>query len=125
MKQPGLGSLSGAIAGPTPGRADMVPADVRPESFVIPADVVAAAGDGNNEAGYEMLAKVFKNGRARVIPRHRKASGGLVPIAVSHGEMLLEPEEVEAAGGPEVVRKFCDMIRKDWIAKLKELPKPR
>ena len=129
MKQPGLGSAimkRGPIAGPTPGRADVVPVDVPEGSYVIPADVVSAAGQGNSESGYQNLTKTFSKFRRRSIPRPRRfADGGLVPIAASHGEFLLSPEEVDAIGGPDVLDRFVKQVRADYRQHLAKLPGPR
>jgi hypothetical protein len=123
----GLGALrqTGAVRGPTPGRADAVPADVPEGSYVIPADVVSAAGQGNTDAGYERLSGLFRSRVRRGIPRPRRADGGIVPIAVSHGEMILSPEEVEAAGGPAVLDGLVKTIRDDYRRHLAKLPGPR
>lgn len=43
---------------PMTGRADTVPAMLSGGEYVIPADVVAMLGDGNNEAGGKILDKL-------------------------------------------------------------------
>jgi hypothetical protein len=60
------------LGGPTDGMADQIPANIEGEQeaalshgeFVVPADVVADMGNGNNEAGaaklYEMMERVRK-----------------------------------------------------------------
>jgi len=103
----------------------MVPADVPSGSYVIPADVVSAAGHGNTESGFQSLSGLFKSKVGRGIPRPRRADGGIVPISVSHGEMILSPEEVEAAGGPAVLDKLVKTIRDDYRRHLAKLPGPR
>jgi hypothetical protein len=54
-----LSPVIGAINTPTPGRADAHPTHVPPGSYVMPADVVSAIGEGNTAAGQQMLAKMF------------------------------------------------------------------
>jgi len=49
---------------PATGRADTVPAYLSEGEFVIPADVVAMLGDGNNDAGAKILEKVLDQIRA-------------------------------------------------------------
>ena len=49
----------GAINTDTPGRADSHPTHVPPGSYVMPADIVSAIGEGNTAAGQQMLAKMF------------------------------------------------------------------
>ena len=46
---------SGLLASTGSGRKDILPRDVEPGSYVIPADVVAALGDGNTLAGGKVL----------------------------------------------------------------------
>lgn len=125
MKQAGLGApiKTGPIAGPTPGRADAVPVDVPTGSYVIPADVVSALGQGNTAAGHAYLDQKFPK---RSIPRPRRmATGGLVPIAASDGEHVLDPEQVEAAGGPEFLDRLVKQIRAEYRKHLASLPGPR
>lgn len=129
MKQPGLGAARmarGPIKGPTPGRADQVPVDVPSGSYVIPADVVSALGEGNSQAGHKALSGMFKPRKFKNIPSPRKmASGGIVPIAASDGEHVLSAEEVEAAGGPDVLDAFVRRVRAEYRDHLGRLPGPR
>lgn len=125
MKQLGLGSLaSGAITGPTPGRADAVPADVEEQSYVIPADVVSALGEGNTTAGHQVLKSLFQPKAFKAIPRPMKR-GGSVAVAVSDGEHILSPAEVQAAGGPQVLDRFVKDIRAAYRKHLSKLPGPK
>ena len=58
----------GPLPGPTPGRADKVHTEVEDGSHILSADCVAALGDGNTEAGYAKLMKMFPHsgpGRAK------------------------------------------------------------
>lgn len=43
---------------PLTGRADTIPAVLSGGEYIIPADVVAMLGDGNNEAGGKILDKL-------------------------------------------------------------------
>jgi hypothetical protein len=54
-----MSPVIGAINTPTPGRADAHPTHVPPGSYVMPADIVSALGEGNTAAGQKMLAKMF------------------------------------------------------------------
>jgi hypothetical protein len=47
--------VTGGVRGKTGGRADALPVDVPAGAYVIPADVVAAFGEGNTEAGMHAL----------------------------------------------------------------------
>lgn len=61
------------IAGETKGQDDKIPAVLSDGEFVIPADVVADLGDGNNDAGAKELYKFMSN-----IRKHKR--GGQVNL---------------------------------------------
>lgn len=116
---------AGPVPGETTGRSDKLPIDVEAGSFVIPADIVAALGDGNSEAGYVHLNKVFGAATPRL------ARGGTaVPIKISHGEYVVPPETVARIGkgdmdmGHRSLDKFVLGVRKQNIHKLSKLPPP-
>ena len=117
------GGIVGPLSGVTPGRADKLPVDVPAGSHVIPADVVAALGDGNSNAGLVVLDKKF--GRKR-----RAAGGRVVPCALSDGEYIVSPEEVMAAGGGDPRRghaaldHFIVSTRQRYQSHLAKLPGP-
>lgn len=129
MKQPGLGAARmarGPIKGPTPGRADQVPVDVPSGSYVIPADVVSALGEGNSEAGHKLLEGIGRSKKFKRIPSPRKmAAGGIVPIAASDGEHILDADQVEALGGPDGCDAFVKTVRAQYRDHLGRLPGPR
>ena len=112
---------SGLLAGGTPGRADKVPVGVRSDSFVIPADVVSALGEGNSESGAEILARMFKTEPAA------DDVGEHVGIVASHGEFILSPEAVAEIGhgslsaGHKVCHRFVLEVRREHIASLRKL----
>lgn len=110
-------SVTGGIRGKTGGREDALPIDVPAGAYVIPADVVAALGGGNTEAGMHALDKKF--GR-----RQRRAAGGRVPILISDGEYVLSPAAVEAAGGNDRLDELVVNTRKAYARHLAELPEP-
>jgi hypothetical protein len=110
-------AITGGIRGKTGGREDALPVDVPAGAYVIPADVVAALGGGNTEAGMHALDKKF--GR-----RQRRAAGGRVPILISDGEYVLSPEAVEAAGGNDRLDELVVNTRKAYARHLAELPGP-
>lgn len=60
------------LMGYTKGQADKIPADLSDGEYIIPADVVAHIGDGNNMAG----GKEFD----RLVKTIRKAKGGKVTL---------------------------------------------
>ena len=125
----GLGGLvTGPLHSDIPGRTDALPIDVPEGSYVIPADVVSALGQGNTMAGQKALkAKLSPKGPAkfRSIPRPQKANGGAVPIAAAGGEYVCSPEEVAAAGGHDVLDALVERVRAENIQHLASLPGPR
>jgi hypothetical protein len=120
---------AGMISGPTPGRADRVPMKVRNRSFVIPADIPSALGQGNSQAGAEILSRMFATRRAD--GGDVENEGDDVPIRASHGEFLVDPETVREIGhgslaaGYRVLEKFVLRVRKEHIATLKGLKGPQ
>jgi hypothetical protein len=107
---------TGALTGDTPGRADQLPVTVPDGSHVIPADVVAALGDGNNAAGQRVLSHMF--------PAKLASGGATVPIAASDGEFIVSPDAVDRAGGHDVLNHFITHTRKMYAHKLTKLPGP-
>jgi len=79
MTQPGNNPIHAALGtqvrGPGTGRSDEVPAMLSPDEYVIPADVVAALGDGSSNAGAKKLADLVVGTRAK----YRKKLGSLPP----------------------------------------------
>lgn len=116
----------GGVRGKTGGRADKLPVDVPAGAYVIPADVVAALGDGNTEAGMARLDKQFSAARGM-------AAGGraeVVPIQISDGEFVVSPAAVAALGGGdegyghEVLDEFVTQTRAAYADHLQNLPGP-
>ena len=50
-----------AVSGPGDGQSDDIPAMLADGEFVIPADVVAALGNGSNKAGADKLYEMMHN----------------------------------------------------------------
>lgn len=117
----------GGVRGKTGGRADKLPVDVPAGAYVIPADVVAALGDGNTEAGMARLDRQFPAARGY-------AAGGRaepVPIQISDGEFVVSPAAVAALGGGdegyghEVLDEFVTQTRAAYADHLQNLPGPQ
>lgn len=110
--------LTGAVRGKTGGRSDKLPVSVPGGSYVIPADVVAALGEGNSEAGHHWLekrmGKQMKNG----------GRSGAVPILISDGEFVVPPDAVGRAGGHDALDQFVTRVRTAYADHLKGLPGP-
>ncbi len=115
---------SGALRHHGPGRVDDLPINVPGETFVIPSDVVSAIGQGNTEAGFHALEKMYPP------PPVKRAEGGKVPIVAAGGEYLVHPDHVKKIGGGDLKRghkaleDFVKIMRKKTIKKLKSLPGP-
>ena len=133
---------SGFMHGLTAGRADHVPVSVRANSYVIPADVVSALGQGNSIAGAHALSAMFKMGPygtpAVGMPHATKthlADGGTAgpttDIAISDGEFTVPPEKIADIGGGNIDRghnvldAFVKHVRKNNIKTLRKLPGPK
>lgn len=120
----------GPVRGHGPGRTDRYPLQVYSGSYVIPADIVSALGEGNTEAGYEVVARTFMpDGNLSKTP----ASGNMgraVPVIVAGGEFILPPWAVAQAGDGDVDRghaeldRFVKAHRRRTISHLRKLPGP-
>jgi hypothetical protein len=135
---------AGALDGKTPGRADQLPIDVPNGSHVIPADVVAALGDGNTRSGFHVLHQLFPNsnmskgGKVKTtkgfnfgkVSSLSLAKGGTVGINASDGEYVVIPEDVARVGrgdtehGHNILDRFIVHTRKKYAHKLTRLPGP-
>jgi hypothetical protein len=69
-----------AVTGPGDGQSDDIPAMLADGEFVIPADVVAALGNGSTKAGSDALYEMMHSIRARARKGHPK---NLPPPAMS------------------------------------------
>jgi hypothetical protein len=143
---------SGYLHGSTPGRADAILTTAPGGSHVIPADVTSGLGEGNSSAGAKIMERLLrtgphgiampKSGRGMGMPRapapyREAATGGDVdddesqtPVALSHGEFVISPQQVRAIGGGDLKlgHKILDdwiiAMRKQIIAMMKKLPGP-
>lgn len=105
------------------GRTDHLPMNVPSGSYVIPADIVSALGEGNTMAGFRILNEVF--GEQQV--------GDQEPteIIAAGGEYVVSPESVARIGGGnlenghEILDDFVKKYRAQTVQTLKTLPGPR
>lgn len=148
-------SHEGMLNSSIPGRTDKLPMKVKAGSYVLPADIPSALGQGNTMAGGEILKKMFNSGPYGLSTmkgggggrRGKKlfaeggeaeaevgAEGGEddhVPIIAAGGEYIIPPEVVQDIGhgnmkaGHDVLDKFVLKIRKHHIETLKKLPGPK
>jgi hypothetical protein len=127
--QPHIGAIRSAVA----GRTDHLPMHVPSGSYVIPADIVSAMGEGNTEAGFGILnASLQKYG----ISPQTYAKGGAaadpkVPIVAAGGEYVIPPEVVTEIGrgdidvGHQELDDFVKKTRRQLIKTLQKLPGPK
>ena len=141
--------FTGPLHSEVAGRTDHIMSHVPSGSYVIPADIVSAVGEGNSLNGLKILAKQFS-----ASPRNApggpwtatsgpwgssmpRASGGVaghdhkpVPVALAGGEFVIHPEDVARVGGGDVKRghkildAFVKSKRAETIKTLKKLPNP-
>ena len=119
--------FTGPIHSPVAGRTDHLPVHVPSGSYVIPADVVSAHGEGNTVAGFKVMRRIFGGTpyggsgapygqgagpygqKAETTPyggsggpyNEKLATGGsagTVPVIVAGGEMILNPDQVRRVG---------------------------
>lgn len=146
-------SKAGLVNSASAGRADKVPGAVKAGSYVMPADVVSAMGQGNTMAGARVLNSLMgqspfganaakapaaraSRGRGMTAQRMKKfADGGStdseVPVNVSGGEFIFPPEAVAEIGGGdidyghEILDALALQARQKNIKHLTKLPPPR
>lgn len=118
------GPIHSAVA----GRTDHLPMTLRAGSYVIPADIISAMGEGNTNAGFKVAKSIFSS----TMPH--KADGGPVegvPIVAAGGEYVVAPSDVMALGdgdmdvGHKALDEFVKTMRKKTISVLKALPGPK
>lgn len=138
----------GPIHSPVAGRTDHLPMHVKSGSYVIPADIISAMGEGNTMAGFKSAKMIFQGtpyakGQAYGQPSTPygadlpKAAGGaaemedFVPIIAAGGEYVITPEEVMMIGGGDldhghkVLDAFVKKMRAKTIKTLQKLPGPK
>lgn len=101
----------GFLHSAVPGRTDKLPISVKGGSYILPADHVAALGQGNSLAGANLVNKMFKMGpygtslgglhAAKAAAPHLNLSAkppSLKPLKFAHGGHG-KPTKIIAAGG--------------------------
>jgi hypothetical protein len=118
----------GPIHSNVAGRTDHLPMHVENGSYVIPADIISAMGEGNSMAGFKVAQQIFGPSALKK-PAGGKAEG--IPIVAAGGEYILTPEQVVALGkgslesGQKVLDAFIKTFRKKTIKILSQLPGPK
>lgn len=137
---------TGPIHSAVAGRTDHLPMHVPSGSYVIPADIVSAAGEGNTMAGFRIMRRIFggmpysgeenpygQSDTPYNEPLPGKAAGGAatVPIVAAGGEHVVSPEQVMQVGngdletGHRVLDEFVKRMRKETVKTLQNLPPPK
>ena len=112
----------GPIHSAVGGRTDHLAMKVPEGSYVVPADVVSALGQGNTLSGQKVLQGVF--------PEGTKPKKGTVPIMAAGGEHVIHPDAVKRIGGGDI-NKGHNLLdawvvaeRKKNVKTLSRLPGP-
>lgn len=131
-----------------PGRTDKLPISVQGGAYVLPADHVAALGQGNSLAGANTVNKMFKMGpygmplggakMAKASAPHlnlraHMARGGHqknVPIIAAGGEIVIPPDKIIArfgnlAKGHKALDRWVIETRKNHVKTLRKLKPPK
>jgi hypothetical protein len=121
--QPGY---SGHLLSDIAGRTDEIPLEVSSGSYIVPADIVSALGEGNTLAGTKIIQQMFPSES----PTLQFSAGGRVPIIVAGGEFALSPEQVAKIGGGDLnaghaaLDEWVKAVRAHTIQTLQSLPGP-
>lgn len=122
----------GPIHSPVAGRTDHLPMHVPSGSYVIPADIISAMGEGNTMAGFKIMNSIVDQYGG--LPKAYAAGGYTgenVPIVAAGGEYVIAPETVTAMGdgdmdhGHKELDAFVKKMRAKTIKTLKGLPGPK
>lgn len=126
--KPHIGPIHSAVA----GRTDHLPMHVPSGSYVIPADIISAMGEGNTMAGFKIMNDITK--MYGDLPK-AFASGGetgeKVAIVAAGGEYVIPPEIVVSIGGGDMevghaeLDDFVKKMRAKTVKTLKSLPGPK
>jgi hypothetical protein len=152
IKKPKMGKIHvGPIHSPVAGRTDHLNMHVKSGSYVIPADIISAMGEGNTMAGFRVAKNIFAQpfygsskagaglpytggGLPYGVPSPGKAEGGevdSVPIVAAGGEYVIDPKDVIRIGkgsmddGHKILDHFVEGFRARTIKTLKNLPGPK
>jgi hypothetical protein len=123
----------GPIHSTVAGRTDHLPVHVASGSYVIPADIVSAMGEGNSMAGFKVSDKIFRDPEGDREPHKNPAFADTetVPVVVAGGEYIISPQDVIYLGGGSMedghrsLDEFVKQYRQKTIQTLKSLPGPK
>lgn len=119
--------FTGPLKAPVAGRTDHLPIHVPSGSYVVPADIVSAIGEGNTETGFAILDHMIKIRSNGAEPK----TGSPVPIVAAGGEYVIPPIAVMNFGGGDMdsghkaLDEWVKSERVKTIKTLKKLPGPK
>lgn len=131
---------TGPIHSPVAGRTDHLPMHVPSGSYVIPADIISAMGEGNTMAGFRVANQIFTKPKSRVMGmpyedgefrKHENTSATPVPIVAAGGEYVIHPDDIIFIGkgdidtGHEALDEFVLKMRAKTVKTLKGLAGPK
>jgi hypothetical protein len=122
---------TGAIKAPVAGRTDHLPMHVPSGSYVIPADIVSAIGEGNTAHGFDIVDYMVKQRMASGGDVNEMGSGDPVAIVAAGGEYVIPPEAVVGFGGGDMdaghkaLDEWVKFERANTIKTLQKLPPPK
>lgn len=122
---------TGAIKAPIAGRTDHLPMHVPSGSYVIPADIISAIGEGNTAHGFDIIDYMVKQRMAG--GGDVEATGNEEPVAIvaAGGEYVIPPDAVRGFGGGDLdvghkaLDEWVKSERANTIKTLKSLPGPK
>lgn len=134
---------SGLLHTNGPGRTDNIKIKPPSGSYVLPADIVSALGEGSTLNGAAVLDKALTASKPKLAPtlkpiptphapktyRHGDAQHG-VDIIAAGGEYVVSPEQSAAIGGGDIEKghkildEFVKQVRARTIKTLRKLPGP-
>ncbi len=107
----------GHLLSDVPGRTDEIPTEVASGSYVVPADIVSALGEGNTIAGTRVLEQMF-SGRKFAFGGDVAGFSEPVPVIVAGGEYIIPPDVVTEIGGGDIDRGH--RMLDDWVKKTRK-----
>jgi hypothetical protein len=121
-----IGPIHSAVA----GRTDHLNMHVPSGSYVIPADIVSALGEGNTVAGFRVIKAMFEQAKGARFDQ-QIPEGEPVGIVAAGGEYVLSPMEVQWVGkgdleaGHRALDQWVRSTRDETIKTLQKLPGPK
>lgn len=124
-----VGPIHSAVA----GRTDHLPVHVASGSYVIPADIISAMGEGNSMAGFKVAERIFREPDGIKEPHKNPAFADTetVPVVVAGGEYIISPQDVIYLGGGSMedghrmLDEYVKQYRQKTIKTLQGLPGPK